>query len=64
VSKLRGDRTIDWAIFAALEYLTRIELGRDANAWKAWWPRVRDRYFQQDRVVAPESKGPTFEVGR
>ena len=64
VEQLRGDRVIDWAIFASLEYLTRIELGRDANAWKAWWPRVREGYFREDRVVAPDSKGPTFEVGR
>ena len=64
VEQLRGDRVIDWAIFASLEYVTRVELGRDANAWKAWWGRVRDTYFKQDRVVPPDSKEPRFEVGR
>jgi len=64
VDQLRGDRRIDWAIFASLEYVTRIELGRDANAWKAWWPRVRETYFREDRVVLPDSTAPTFEVGR
>jgi len=62
VGELRGDRVIDWAIFASLEYLTRIGLGRDANAWKAWWPRVRDDYFEA--VVEREAPGPSFEVGR
>ncbi|MHC4955891.1 MAG: hypothetical protein ACYTGZ_18750 [Planctomycetota bacterium] len=63
VEELRGDRVIDWAILGALEYLTRIELGRDANAWKAWWPRVRDSYFELETEVRPVS-GPQFEVGR
>ena len=62
VADLRGDRTIDWSIFAALEYLTRIGLGRDVNAWKAWWPRVRENYFGRER--APVKDGPAFEVGR
>jgi len=63
VADLRGDRIIDWAIFASLQYLTRIELGRDANAWKAWWPRVRETYFTEERESRPDA-GPTFEVGR
>jgi len=62
VANLRGDRVIDWAILAALEYLTRIELGRDANAWKAWWPRVRATYFELDREVVSDH-APSFEVG-
>ena len=62
VGDLRGDRMMDWAIFAALEYLTRIGLGRDVNAWKAWWPRVREDYFEE-RAEAP-GPGPAFEVGR
>ncbi|MHC4449756.1 MAG: hypothetical protein ACYS0E_06395 [Planctomycetota bacterium] len=62
VADLRGDRTIDWAIFGSLEYLTRIGLGRDANAWKAWWPRVRETYF--DEQAERSGSGPAFEVGR
>ncbi len=61
VGELRGDRVIDWAILASLEYLTRIELGRDTNAWRAWWPRVRDTYFDGETDMR---KGPAFEVGR
>ena len=61
VEALRGDRVIDWAILASLEYLTRIELGRDTNAWRAWWPRVRETYFDGEADVR---KGPAFEVGR
>ncbi|MHC4342934.1 MAG: hypothetical protein ACYSX0_22320, partial [Planctomycetota bacterium] len=37
VTALRGDRDIDRAIFASLMYLTEVELGRDAAAWRAWW---------------------------
>ncbi|MEM8884206.1 MAG: hypothetical protein AAGD14_09070 [Planctomycetota bacterium] len=63
IEELRGDRVIDWAILSSLEYLTRIELGRDMNAWKAWWPRVRETYF--DALVERERlPGPAFEVGR
>jgi hypothetical protein len=62
VAELRGDRTMDWALFASLEYLTRIGLGRDANAWKAWWPRVRETYFEEED--ARPGPGPAFEVGR
>jgi hypothetical protein len=62
VGALRGDRVIDWSIFAALEYLTRIGLGRDATAWKAWWPRVREGYFEEK--IERSGTGPVFEVGR
>ena len=61
VKDLRGDRVIDWAIFGCLEYLAQIGLGRDANAWKAWWPRVRDHYF--DAGGEKVTSGPTFDVG-
>ncbi len=37
--------SLDWALFACLQYLTGIELGRDVDAWRAWWPRVRETYY-------------------
>jgi hypothetical protein len=45
VDALQGGRPVDWAMFAALQYLTGVELGRDAAAWRAWWPRVRGSFF-------------------
>jgi len=51
VESVQGTRFIDFAIFAALHDLTGIELGRDAAAWQAWWPRVRETYFAE-----PEEK--------
>jgi hypothetical protein len=47
VAALRGGRPVDWAIFAALQGLTEVELGRDPAAWRAWWPRVRETYFDE-----------------
>ena len=59
VEEVRGDRGIDWAIFAALQYLCGLELGRDGQAWKSWWPRVRATYFEEER---PEREGePVFD---
>jgi len=60
VGALRGDRLIDWAMFAALQHITQVELGRDAGAWQAWWPRVRDTYFDE---AAPRKRTdvPTFD---
>ncbi len=45
VGNLRGDRRIDWAMFASLQHLTNLNMGRDAGAWRAWWPRVRTTFF-------------------
>lgn len=53
VGALQGGGPMDFAAFACLEYLTNVQLGRDADAWRAWWSRVRDRYFD-----APEEEGP------
>ena len=50
VDSLVGGRPVDWAMFAALQHLTGVELGRDATAWRAWWPRVRETFF------APEAR--------
>ena len=60
VEEVRGDRRIDWAMFAGLQHLCATELGRDASAWKAWWPRVRETYFEE-----PKRRGsdvPTFDA--
>ncbi len=45
IEKLRGDRMIDTSIFGALQYLTEVQFNRDADAWKAWWPRVREKFY-------------------
>ena len=60
VEQLRGDRLIDWAMFAALQHLTQVELGRDAAAWQAWWPRVREDYFQSLPHTIPTAV-PSFD---
>jgi len=55
-------RPIDWAVLGALEYLTGVrELGTDPDAWKAWWPRVRETYFRAPRPVTPGE--PEFRDG-
>ena len=54
VESLQGSRLMDYAMFSALHYLTDVELGRDAAAWKAWWPRVRERYFLPEPERSPE----------
>jgi hypothetical protein len=45
VDAVRGNRRIDWAMFAALQYLTELDLGRDGDAWRAWWLKARDTWF-------------------
>ena len=45
VESVRGNRRIDWAMFGALQYLTALDLGRDGDAWRAWWLRARDTWF-------------------
>ncbi|MGH7162349.1 MAG: hypothetical protein ACREID_02610, partial [Planctomycetota bacterium] len=59
VAALRGDRSIDLTIFASLEVLTEIGLGRDVEAWRAWWPRVRENYFPAARE-RPSPDRPGF----
>jgi len=51
VGALRGG-PMELSVFACLEYLTHADPGRDADAWRAWWSRVRDRYFS-----APDGEG-------
>jgi len=60
VAGLQGGRLIDWAMFAALRYLTGVELGRDAAAWRAWWPRVREGYFAPPKKKTKETGEPQF----
>jgi hypothetical protein len=45
IAALGHRSSLDWALFACLRYITGTELGRDVDAWRAWWPRVRETYF-------------------
>ncbi|MHC4973408.1 MAG: hypothetical protein ACYTG3_13855 [Planctomycetota bacterium] len=38
--------SLDFTLFACLQFLTGTELGRDVDAWRAWWPRVRETYYE------------------
>jgi len=58
VAGLGARQTRDWAIFACLQYLTGIEMARDADAWRAWWPRHRESFF----VPKPAKRKPGKEV--
>ncbi len=62
VAALQGDSPFDLTLFGALELLTAVEMGRDAAAWHAWWPRVRETYFDPppDR---PDPAVPVFTDG-
>ncbi|MDH3591130.1 MAG: hypothetical protein OER88_04590 [Planctomycetota bacterium] len=62
VEQVRGDRFIDAAILSSLRYLTGVEFDRDATAWKAWWPRVREKFF--DEAEREEKDTPEFGGGR
>jgi len=45
IDALNGS-AMDLSIIASLQYLTGVEeLGRDASAWKSWWPRVREEFY-------------------
>ena len=57
VAALGRRGSLDWALFACLQYITGIELGRDVDAWRAWWPRVRETYFGPP---AKKRTGPAF----
>jgi hypothetical protein len=58
VDAIEGARAIDWAIYGALHYLTGVQLCRDPDAWRAWWPRVRETFYrveeQAKRVRDPD----------
>jgi len=60
VKAVRRDRPIDAAIFAALRYLTGVELGHDVEAWRAWWPRVRATFFPGAPPAPEDSDKPRF----
>ena len=49
IAALGHRSSLDWALFACLQYITGTELGRDVDAWRAWWPRVRETYFAPPR---------------
>lgn len=59
VGWLQGGGPMDLCAFACLEYLTNVELGRDADAWRAWWSRVGDRYFEPPDGEG-HGEGPRF----
>ena len=46
-------------MFAALQYLTELDLGRDGDAWRAWWRRARDTWFAPEPERAKPDQ-PTF----
>jgi len=59
VAGLGRRSALDWALFACLRYITGIELGRDVDAWRAWWPRVRENYFEPKAKQRPSGE-PVF----
>jgi hypothetical protein len=59
VGSLGGGGPMDFAAFAALEYLTGAGLGNDVDAWRAWWPRVREHFFDTPDGEGP-GEGPRF----
>ncbi|HEX5136837.1 MAG TPA: hypothetical protein VFY93_07695 [Planctomycetota bacterium] len=63
VASLRGGGPMDFAAFSALAYLTNADLGTDANAWRSWWSRVREHYFDAPIGEGP-GEGPRFAGAR
>lgn len=59
VGTLRGGGPMDFAACSALAYLTNAGLGTDADAWRAWWSRVRERYFEGSDGEG-SGEGPRF----
>jgi hypothetical protein len=59
IGALRGGGPTDFAAYAGLEYLTSAGLGLDADAWRTWWPRVRENYFDEPLAEEP-GEGPRF----
>jgi hypothetical protein len=55
---LLGTRpAMDYPIYACLQYLTELDLGREADAWRIWWRKVGENYFGAPAKVA---EGPAF----
>ncbi|MHC4162319.1 MAG: hypothetical protein ACYSUM_09335 [Planctomycetota bacterium] len=59
IAALGRRSSLDWALFACLQYITGTELGRDVDAWRAWWPRVRETYFEAPAKKRAEGE-PAF----
>jgi hypothetical protein len=59
VAGLGHRSSLDGVLFACLQFITGIELGRDVDAWRAWWPRVRETYYDPP-ARAPAAGEPTF----
>ncbi len=60
VGALGGQGRFDLAIVSALQYVTGVDLGRSAEKWRAWWPGVRESFFQEV-VERPDPDVPTFD---
>lgn len=63
VGSLRGGGPMDFAACAALSYLTNAGLGSDADAWRSWWARVGEHYFDETDGEGP-GEGPRFSGAR
>jgi hypothetical protein len=63
VGSLKGGGPMDFAAYAALAYLTNAGLGSDADAWRAWWTRVRGHYFDVPDGEG-RGEGPRFTGAR
>ena len=55
-----GQLRFDLAIVGALQYVTGVDLGRSPEAWRVWWPRVLESFFQEP-VKRPDPDVPTFD---
>jgi hypothetical protein len=60
ITSLKGGGPMDLAAFGALAYLTNVDLGNDADAWRGWWTRVKDRFFDEPEEEGAPGEGPRF----
>ncbi len=61
VGALGGQGRFDLAIVSALQYVTGVDLGRSPGTWRAWWPGVRESFFEKS-VDRSDPDVPTFET--
>ncbi len=61
VGALGGQGRFDLAIVSALQYVTGVDLGRSPGKWRAWWPGVRESFFEKS-VDRSDPDVPTFET--
>ncbi len=60
VEALGGQGRFDLAIVSALQYVTGVDLGRSRETWRAWWPGVRESFFEKP-VERRDPDVPTFD---